>query len=165
MPGTPVCAKARRFIYALCAKLCILLLTLMLLIVALQVLCRNVMHLAMPWAEEATVYMMIALGLFGSVFVIMEKGQLYVELLVARLNFYAQRIVRIVILIVQIAFMAAIVWFSRGSLEHASHVEAISLGISMFIPYLAIPVAFSLMAVELVFQVADAVIEMVQKRR
>lgn len=130
----------------------------MLLVVALQVLLRNILHIPMPWAEEATIYMMIALAMFGSVFVIMEKGQLYVELLVKALPLPVRQAVRIIVLVVQIVFMGSIIWFSRESLAHAANVEAISLGISMLLPYLSIPVAFFLMAAELFFQLVDAIL-------
>lgn len=163
MSHAPVCNAFRRHVHAFCSLLCTLLLAAMIVIIALQVLLRNVLSIPMPWAEESTVYMMIALAMYGSVFVIMEKGHLYVEVLVKNLPFVARQAVTILVLAIQIIFMGTIIWFSRESLAHAAHVEAISLGISMQIPYIAIPIGFSLMAMELFFQIIDAIHELRRK--
>lgn len=163
MSHAPVCHAFRRHVHAFCSLLCTLLLTVMIAIIALQVLLRNVLSIPMPWAEEATVYMMIALAMYGSVFVILEKGHLYVEVLVKNLPFFARQAVTIFVLAIQIIFMGTIIWFSRESLAHAAHVEAISLGISMQVPYMAIPIGFSLMSMELFFQIIDAIHEIRRK--
>ncbi|WP_279076035.1 TRAP transporter small permease [Bilophila wadsworthia] len=163
MSHAPVCHAFRQHIHAFCSLLCTLLLTAMIVIIALQVMLRNILSIPMPWAEESTVYMMIALAMYGSVFVIIEKGHLYVEVLVKNLPFFARQAVKIVVLAIQIIFMGTIIWFSQESLAHAAHVEAISLGISMQVPYMAIPIGFSLMSLELFFQMIDAIHEIRRK--
>lgn len=163
MSHAPVCHAFRRHVHAFCSLLCTLLLAVMIVIIALQVLLRNVLSIPMPWAEESTVYMMIAVAMYGSVFVVIEKGHLYVEVLVKKLPFFARQAVTIFVLALQILFMWTIIWFSRESLAHAANVEAISLGISMQVPYISIPLGFSLMSMELFFQIIDAIQEIRRK--
>ena len=156
MPPAPVCSKLRQFIHDVCVKLNLLLLGIMLAIIALQVAFRNVLKIPMPWVEEASVYMMVALALYGAVFVLHEKAHLRVDRLIEYFPPKLKALVEIILMLMQAAFMLAVVWYSQDSLAQASKVEAVSLGVSMFIPYLSIPIAFFLLFLETCFQVFDA---------
>lgn len=156
MAHKPVFSISRGALSALCKWMCVLVMTCMLVIISSQVALRNLFLLPMSWAQELSQYMMIYLALFGSVFVLHEKGHLHVDTLVILFPDGLQRAIRAAILALQATFFAAIVWYSIGALGYAANVQAISLGVSMWMPYLALPVAFGLMLLETLFQFIDA---------
>ncbi|MSS28280.1 TRAP transporter small permease subunit [Desulfovibrio sp. PG-178-WT-4] len=160
---TPILRKFRRGIHRICRWYCILMLAGMLVIVGMQVLLRNLLGIPMPWAEESSVYMMISLAVFGSVFVLSERGHLYVECFIDRLPFRLRALLKALLLLVQAAFIALILFHSAGALEHAARVQAVSLGISMFLPSLSIPVAFALIFLETLFQFVDLLLHCFSK--
>lgn len=152
----PFFPTLRKRLYALCVRYCVVVFVLMLGIVLMQVFTRNILGLPMPWAEEASIYLMISLGLFGSAFVMIEKGQLRVDMIINKFPAAARYGVTAMTLTAQIAFAALIIYFSFGSLEYAGKVQAISLGTSMWLPYVSIPVAFGLMLLEMLIQLAES---------
>jgi C4-dicarboxylate transporter DctQ subunit len=161
----PFFPTLRRRIHAACVWYCLGAFVLMLGVVLLQVLMRNVLGLPLPWAEEASIYLMISLGLFGSAFVMMEKGHLCVDMVVGKFPEGLRLAVSIATLLVEMVFVCLILFFSLGSLEYADKVAAISLGISMWLPYLSIPGAFAVILLEILLQLADAVYELVASCR
>ena len=161
----PFFPKLRKGLHTACIWYCLTIFALMLGVVLLQVLTRNILGLPMPWAEESSIYMMISLGLLGSAFVLMERGQLCVDLIINKFPVTPRNILHILMLCIQILFVGLIVYFSFGSLEYASRVQAISLGITMRVPYLSIPIAFGLMLLELFFQLAEALYTQFSARR
>ncbi len=153
----PICKTLRQYILKACKLLCISFMFAMLAIVFLQIVLRNFSTIPIPWAEESSIFMMIALGLFGSVVVLIEKGHLFVECVLQLFPIKLQKIIGILILIVQMVFFAIIIYFSMGSIDHAANVRAVSLGISMVLPFSAVPLSFTLILLETFFQTIDAV--------
>ena len=84
--------------------------TCMLVIISSQVALRNLFLLPMSWAQELSLYMMIYLALFGSVFVLHEKGHLHVDTLVILFPEKLQRAIRAALLAIQTVFFGGIVW-------------------------------------------------------
>ncbi len=153
----PTCKALRQFILKVCKLFCVALMFTMLGIVFLQVILRNLSTIPIPWAEESSIFMMIALGLFGSVVVLIEKEHLFVECIVQIFPQKIQHIIRIATLLLQIVFFAVVIYFSIGSVNHAANVRAVSLGISMVLPFMSVPLAFSLILLETCFQAIDSI--------
>ncbi len=152
----PTCKALRQYILKICKILCIALMFCMLGIVFLQIILRNLSTIPIPWAEESSIFMMIALGLFGSVIVLIEKEHLFVECILQIFPQKIQNVVRIATLLLQIVFFIVIIYYSIGSIKHAANVRAVSLGISMVVPFLSVPIAFALILLESIFQTIDA---------
>ncbi len=153
----PTCKVLRQYILKACKLLCIALMFAMLTIVFLQIILRNLSTIPIPWAEESSIFIMIALGLVGSVVVLIEKEHLFVECIVQIFPQKIQQIIRIVTLLLQVVFFAVVIYYSIGSINHAAGVRAISLGISMVLPFLSVPIAFTLILLETIFQTIDAI--------
>ena len=153
----PFFPRLRTFLHTVCGWYCVAVFVLMLGVVLMQVFTRNLAGLPMPWAEEASIYLMISLALIGSAFVMLEKGQLCVDLIVNKFPVTLRRVTTIATLALQAVFVGLIIYFSFGSLEYAGRVQAISLGITMQAPYVSIPVAFGLIFLELCIQLAESV--------
>lgn len=153
----PFFPKLRKYVHTACLWYCAIIFVLMLGVVLFQVFLRNILGIPMPWAEEASIYMMVSLGLFGSAFVMIEKGLLFVDMIINKFPKKLRQLTLTLTLLLQVLFVSLIVYFSIGSMEYAGDVQAISLGISMQLPYLSIPIAFSLMLFELLLQFAESI--------
>lgn len=147
----------RKRLYKACTTLSSAILCTMLVVIFVQVILRNFYGIPMPWAEEVSTYLMIALALFGSVFVMYEKGHLYVDSIITLMPGKIKILCAVVTTLLQCIFFAIIIYFCIFSLQHASNVQSMSLGISMLLPYMAIPVAFTLMFLEILFQCIELI--------
>ena len=156
--------RLRKGVHAVCAWYATVMLVCMLAVVMLQVILRNSIGFPMPWAEEVSVYMQVSLALFGSAFVMIEKGQLYVDSFVDRFPVKFKALANITTLSIQLVFIGLVVYFSKESLMHASRVQIISLGISLIWAYLAIPVTFAFMFLETLLQLIEALAALFSKK-
>lgn len=121
--------------------------------VNLQVFNRYVLDYVFGWEEEVSRYLMIWSSFLAASYALWQGEQLGMEFVVKRLPRGARRAVRIATHACCIAFLAVIayqgfVWMMPQQLDQVSP----SLGITMAIPYAAIPVSALLMiGVEILF--------------
>ena len=116
------------------------------LIVNLQVFNRYVMDYVLGWEEEVARYLMIWSSFLAASYALWQGEQLGMEFVVKLLPEGGRRVVRILTHVLCIAFLAVIayqgfVWMMPQQLDQISP----SLGITMAIPYAAIPVSAVLM--------------------
>lgn len=122
-------------------------------IVNLQVFNRYVMDYVLGWEEEVARYLMIWSSFLAASYALWQGEQLGMEFVVKLLPEGGRRAVRILTHALCIAFLAVIayqgfVWMMPQQLDQVSP----SLGITMAIPYAAIPVSAVLMIwVEVLF--------------
>lgn len=121
--------------------------------VNLQVFNRYVLDYVLGWEEEVSRYLMIWSSFLAASYALWEGEQLGMEFVVRRLPERGRRALRIVANLLCIAFLAVIayqgfVWMMPQQLDQISP----SLGITMAIPYAAIPVSAVMMIwVEVLF--------------
>jgi TRAP-type C4-dicarboxylate transport system permease small subunit len=121
--------------------------------VNLQIFNRYVLNYVLGWEEEVARYMMIWSSFLAAAFALWQGEQLGMEFVVKLLPEGCRRAVRIATHVLCIAFLAvivyqAVVWLMPQQLDQVSP----SLGITMAIPYAAIPVSAVMMIwVEVLF--------------
>lgn len=121
--------------------------------VNLQVFNRYVMDYVLGWEEEVSRYLMIWSSFLAASYALWQGEQLGMEFVVKLLPDRGRRAVRILTNVLCIGFLAVIayqgfVWMMPQQLDQISP----SLGITMAIPYAAIPVSAVLMIwVEILF--------------
>jgi TRAP-type C4-dicarboxylate transport system permease small subunit len=121
--------------------------------VNLQVFNRYVMDYVLGWEEEVARYLMIWSSFLAASYALWQGEQLGMEFVVKLLPEGGRRAVRILANVLCIGFLAVIayqgfVWMMPQQLDQISP----SLGITMAIPYAAIPVSAVLMIwVEILF--------------
>ena len=121
--------------------------------VNLQVFNRYVLDYVLGWEEEVSRYLMIWSSFLAASYALWQGEQLGMEFVVKLLPERGRRVVRILTNLLCIAFLAVIayqgfVWMMPQQLDQVSP----SLGITMAIPYAAIPVSAVMMIwVEILF--------------
>jgi TRAP-type C4-dicarboxylate transport system permease small subunit len=121
--------------------------------VNVQVFNRYVLDYVLGWEEEISRYLMIWSSFLAASYALWQGEQLGMEFVVKLLPERGRRIVRILTNLLCIAFLAVIayqgfVWLMPQQLDQVSP----SLGITMAIPYAAIPVSAVMMIwVEVLF--------------
>ena len=110
--------------------------------VNLQVFNRYILDYVLGWEEEVSRYLMIWSSFLAASYALWQGEQLGMEFVVKLLPERGRRVVRIVTNLLCIAFLAVIayqgfVWMMPQQLDQVSP----SLGITMAIPYAAIPVS------------------------
>ena len=122
-------------------------------LVNLQVFNRYVLDYVLGWEEEVSRYLMIWSSFLAASYALWQGEQLGMEFVVKLLPQRGRRVLRIVGNLLCIAFLAVIayqgfVWMMPQQLNQISP----SLGITMAIPYAAIPVSAVMMIwVEILF--------------
>jgi TRAP-type C4-dicarboxylate transport system permease small subunit len=116
------------------------------LMVNLQVFNRYVLDYVLGWEEEVARYLMIWSSFLAAAYALWQGEQLGMEFIVKLLPERVRRTVRILNHLLCIAFLAviayqALVWLMPQQLDQVSP----SLGITMAIPYAAIPVSAIMM--------------------
>jgi len=127
--------------------LCLVLMWIVGIVITLQVLNRAVLHIPMPWTEEAARYFFIWLSLMGVIRVARKRAFLKVDLLYMALPDSLKRacdiFAQIVILILTIAILRACAILLPMTMTR----YAPAMNISMFWMYVAIPLSMFCTAV------------------
>lgn len=141
----------------LCASMLFVLGVLMTVIILLQVFFRFVVYVPFPWSEECARYLMIWMGMLGSV-VAMRKGRhIGVRVLVERLPAKAYGIVTFLVQLSMVFFLGIIFKEGWGLAMFNFDQRSPAMEIPMMVPYLAIPVGCLMM-------ILDILAEMLQQR-
>ncbi|MFO7737897.1 MAG: TRAP transporter small permease [Desulfatiglandaceae bacterium] len=122
----------------------------MTLTILLQIFFRFVIYRPVPWSEEAARYLMIWMGMLGSVVALRRGRHIGVTSLVDSLPEKVSGIIVYLVRLVMIGFMAIIGWEGFGLAVFNYPQLSAAMEITMTIPYLAIPVGAVMMIVDLV---------------
>ncbi len=129
----------------LCRWLLLLLGILMTVLILLQVFFRFVIYLPLPWSEECARYLMVWMGMLGSVLALEKGRHIGVTFFIEYLPAAAGRRLASAVQLLMAGFLG--VMFYQGTLLSVLNInqQSPALEISMLIPYLALPVGFAMM--------------------
>jgi TRAP-type C4-dicarboxylate transport system permease small subunit len=125
--------------------LCNLLLVVMTAVIAMLILSRNLFGFSFSWSEELTRFLLVWLSMLGAAVLLRRDDHIRMELLAEHLPPRARLVLSFLLRLLILAFLVILVqqsWIAAGA-RAVTHSPA--LGLSMRIPYLAIPVAAVLM--------------------
>ncbi|HET6468168.1 MAG TPA: TRAP transporter small permease [Geminicoccaceae bacterium] len=124
---------------------CNLFLAVMTAVIAILVFTRNFMGFSFPWSEELTRFLLVWLSMLGAMVLLRRDDHIRLDFLAdklpARLSLWLAVVLRLLVL----AFLVILVHQSWLAALARQVTRAPALGVSMFWPYLAIPVAAGLM--------------------
>jgi TRAP-type C4-dicarboxylate transport system permease small subunit len=134
-----------------------------LVVTCLQVFCRFILGKALPWPEEFARYAMIWASFLAAVYVQLERGHLGIDFFVTKLSYKSATILRILMNVLVIIFMAAVI--ASGINESLTLIELKTgaLQISRAIPYLALPVSSILFILVTLILISKDIMELKQK--
>lgn len=122
----------------------------MTLVVLLGVFTRYVLNDALAWVEELARYTMIWLSWLGGGLALRRGGHLAVEFVIDTLPANVRAMIVFAGRVAIFAFLAIVFWWGMQLTGRVSMQSTIALGISMQIPYAAIPVGTLLLGYHLV---------------
>ncbi|MFT9846071.1 TRAP transporter small permease [Aneurinibacillus sp. REN35] len=132
-----------------------LMLGVMSILIIVQVMSRFVIHFPLTWSEEVSRYLMVYIVFVGASLAMRHNKLISIELLPELLSESKRKIVTIIVMLISIIFF--IILFKQGIdiLDHAKTQSSAGLGISMAIPYAAIPIGSFLLALNSVAAIFD----------
>lgn len=117
----------------------------MTLLILLQVFFRFVIYLPFPWSEECARYLMIWMGMLGSVIALEHQRHIGVMFFVEKLPRLPQKFIQALVLCVMAGFLGILCWqgilFAQFNADQASP----AMEISMLVPFSAIPAGAAMM--------------------
>ena len=117
----------------------------MTLLILLQVFFRFVIYVPFPWSEECARYLMIWMGMLGSVVALHNGRHIGVTFFVERLPDLPEKAVRAMVQVIMAIFLGVLCWqgveFAAFNADQASP----AMEISMLIPFSAIPAGSAMM--------------------
>lgn len=125
-------------------------LVLMTLLVSTQVFLRYILGQALPWAEEAAVYLMVWMAFIGSAVALHQAEHIALGILVNRVSGVSSTAIRIGVNLVIILFLAMVAILGVQLAMAISGQRSPALGINMFWPYLILPLGCLLMMIEMI---------------
>jgi TRAP-type C4-dicarboxylate transport system permease small subunit len=129
-------------------------LLLMSILVSLQVLLRYVFGHALPWAEEAAVYMMVWMAFIGAAVALKRSEHMALTLFVDRLPPMLERVTRIISHLLIMAFLLLLLFLGLQLAFTISGQRSPALGLNMFWPYLILPLGCLFMAAVMLEKIA-----------
>ena len=132
------------------ARLCLVVLVVLVLDVWLGVLVRFVWPLPITWTEELARYLMIWLALLAASCGIARRAHIGVEIVPNMLPLATRRWLRLVLDAVAFGFFALLVVYGWGFALKGLDRATMIYGSSFFVPFLAVPVSAGLCCVQLV---------------
>jgi C4-dicarboxylate transporter, DctQ subunit len=119
------------------------------LLVFVQVVLRYVFNYSLSWSEEIARYLIVWFVFIGSSIAVREKAHATMDALVTYLPIKGKKIFSIIANLISIVFCVFLIWSGSGIVTSVIEFGSVtpSTGLPMFIPYLAIPVGASLMAI------------------
>lgn len=118
---------------------------LMCVVVLLGVVTRYFLNDALPWTEEAARYTLIWLSWLGGGLAMRRGAHIAAEFLIDLLPGPARTVIVILGRVGVLFFLAICVWYGFALMQRVSFQSTIALGVSMQLPYAAVPVGSALM--------------------
>jgi TRAP-type C4-dicarboxylate transport system permease small subunit len=116
-------------------------------IIVAQVFCRFVIDYPLTWSEEAARYLMVYTVFLGASLAIRNHRMIAIEIVSESVKPKVRKVLRIVVSVVSIVFFIMLLVKGVDMLEIVSRQTSAGLGISMGIPYMAIPIGAVLMTI------------------
>lgn len=123
-----------------------LMLGVMSILIIAQVISRFLIHFPLTWSEELSRYLMVYIVFAGASLAMRHNKLISIELLPESLGFKKRKILIILVMILSIVFFGVLFFQGLTMLDHVNLQTSASLGISMAVPYAAIPIGAVLLA-------------------
>ena len=118
---------------------------LMCTVVLLGVVTRYFLNDALPWTEEAARYSLIWLSWLGGGLAMRRGAHIAAEFVIDQMPAHMRKIVVIAGRIAVLFFLAVCLWYGFSLMQRVSLQSTVALGVSMQLPYAAVPVGSALM--------------------
>ncbi|WP_027134459.1 TRAP transporter small permease [Geminicoccus roseus] len=141
-------ARASRLADRLCRAIeliCNAILAIMTTVIAVLIVSRNMLGFSFAWSEELTRFLLVWLSMLGAAVLLRRDDHIRLNLLQSRLGPKAQLVLSAVLRVLVLGFLVILVQQSWTASLARQVTHAPALGISLFWPYLAIPVAAAIM--------------------
>lgn len=132
-----------------------LMLGVMSILIILQVISRFLIHFPLTWSEELSRYLMVYIVFAGASLAMRHNQLISIELLPELLSAKKRKIVIILVAIFSIVFFGILFFQGLNMLEHVQAQTSPGLGISMAIPYAALPIGSLLLALNALALIFD----------
>lgn len=134
--------------------ICILFSGALFILVMAQILFRYVIKISAPWTEEAARYLMIWMALLAAG-IAFQKGQHFnIDFVTSRLKTGTQRKLAVFTCLLTFIFVLCIILWGVPFAKLGFFTISPGLEITMFLPYLAVPVAGGVMLLNLIVHLA-----------
>ncbi len=110
-----------------------------------QIIMRYAFSAANAWSEELTRYLFIYTVMLGAAIAVRRNSHLQIDVIIGRLNPRTKAIFTIITTIGGIIFLAFLMFYSFRLVEQGAGTKSAGLGVTMNIPYFAVPVGCALM--------------------
>ncbi|CAH1217345.1 Sialic acid TRAP transporter permease protein SiaT [Paenibacillus plantiphilus] len=127
-------------------------------IIIAQILCRFVFEIPLTWSEEAARYLMVYTVFLGASLALRHHKMIAIEVLPDLLKPSLRRMLKIAIMLISIVFFIILLVQGIDMLEIVQRQVSAAIGITMDIPYFAIPLGALLMIINAI----AVIIELVQ---
>jgi TRAP-type C4-dicarboxylate transport system permease small subunit len=127
-----------------------LLLALLVLDVWLAVVDRYLFHWQLPWPEALARYLMIWAALLAASSGIARREHIGLSLMIGRFPEKTRRVFLVAVDIITLALFAYLVVYGTGFAQKGESRQAMILGMSLLLPFAAVPVSALLCAVQTV---------------
>jgi len=124
---------------------CNLVLATMTILTIIQVTMRYVFTAPLTWVEELTRYQMVWLALIGSGIILRNNAHLRITFFLEKLPPKLLKVVSLLLLILASIFLLIVLIYGITMVKEGIRIQAASIGITMVLPYLAIPVGALIM--------------------
>ncbi|WP_457606825.1 TRAP transporter small permease [Nitratifractor sp.] len=125
-----------------------------------NVVARYVFGSSLTWAGELTVYLFLWSAFFGAAYCFKQDAHISITILLEKVPPKVAKGLMLLSHTVTFVFLAAVAWYGYECLQLVIELDerSIDLDIPMWIPYLAIPVAFAFAA----YRVAEKFVEILR---
>lgn len=122
-------------------------LAVMSIIIVIQVFCRFVIDSPLTWSEEAARYLMIYTVFLGASLALRNHKMIAIEIVIESVKPKVRKVLRIVVMLVSLVFLFILLFKGIEMINIVSKQTSAGIGISMDIPYMAIPIGATLMII------------------
>lgn len=127
------------------------------ILIIMQIICR-IAGYPLAWSEELARYLMIYLVFLGSSLALRHHRLVAIELLPELLSETNRKVVRITVMGICIAFFILLLVQGIDILNRVSVQSSAALGLSMSIPYAAIPIGALLLIINAIAVILETIV-------
>jgi len=130
-------------------RICALLLGIMVLVIWFEVIERYFLHLGMTWTEELSRYLMIWAALLAVSCGAFYREHIGLDIVHRFLPPWGLRILKVSLNLVSLSFFLFLTWYGIGMTQAGLGQFATIFGITMVVPFAAVPVSSALTAFQI----------------
>lgn len=125
------------------------------LVVFLQVLCRYVLHSPLAWTEELARYLQVWLTAIGAAIGMRLGTHFHLDIIHLAIPKGLLRYYKVLVLLTTLLFIVMLAYYGEAMLSVVQRQQSPAMNVSMFYPYLAIPVGACLMGFHVIVRICE----------